>query len=197
MNKVSLPLCIADEPRIASFDFSKQVTVRVSLANPGAEDLANELAKSFARLTVSTAEAADDATHMLLYLNRETWSDERLAEQVKQAREDKLKIVMAHENDPDKGGCIFARFFETTPQELINDGLYRDMAHPCFPRDWPHHEARARARALSCAPRRAALDVSHARSCRCRSCTWQRASARPPRRASARAPRRTSAKRGS
>ena len=58
MNKVSLPLCIADEPRIASFDFSKRVTVRVSLANPGAEDLANELAKSFARLTVSTAEEA-------------------------------------------------------------------------------------------------------------------------------------------
>ena len=148
MKKVSLPLCIADEPRIASFDFSKQVTVRVSLANPGAEDLANELAKSFARLTVSTAEAADDATHLLLYLNRETWSDERLAEQVKQAHEDKLKIVMAHENDPDKGGCIFARFFETTPQELINDGLYRDMAHPCFPRDWPHHEARALSLAL-------------------------------------------------
>ena len=148
MNKVSLPLCIADEPRIASFDFSKRVTVRVSLANPGAEDLANELANSFAGLTVSTAEAADDATHMLLYLNEDTFvSDERLAEQVKQAREDKLKIVMAHENDPDKGGCIFARFFETTPQELITDGLYRDMAHPCFPRAWPHHEACA----LSCA----------------------------------------------
>ena len=193
MKKVSLPLCIADEPRISSFAFSERVTVRVSLANPGAEDLANELAKSFAGLTVSTAEAADDATHMLLYLNQETWSDERLAEQVKQAREDKLKIVMAHENDPEKGGCIFARFFETTPQELITDGLYRDMAHPFFPRDWPHHEARA----LSCAPRHAALDVSHARSCRCRSCSWQRASARPPRRASTRAPRRTSAKGGS
>ena len=54
-----------------------------------------------------------------------------------------VKIVMAHENDPEKGGCIFARFFETTPQELIADGLYRDMAHPFFPRDWPHHEARA------------------------------------------------------
>ena len=145
MNKVSLPLCIAGEPRIASFDFSKQVTVRVSRANPGAEDLANELAESFARLSVSTAEEADDATHMLLYLNQETWSDERpgLAEQIKQAREDKLKIVMAHENDPEKGGCIFARFFETTPQELIADGLYRDMAHPCFPRAWPHHEARS------------------------------------------------------
>jgi len=143
MNKVSLPLCIADELRISPFAFSERVTVRVSLANPGAEDLANELAKSFAGLTVSTAEEADDATHMLLYLNQETWSDERLAEQVKQAREDKLKIVMAHENDPEKGGCIFARFFETTPQELIADGLYRDIAHPCFPRAWPHHEARA------------------------------------------------------
>jgi len=140
MNKVSLPLCIADELRISPFAFSERVTVRVSLANPGAEDLANELAKSFAGLTVSTAEEADDATHMLLYLNQETWSDERLAEQVKQAREDKLKIVMAHENDPEKGGCIFARFFETTPQELIADGLYRDIAHPCFPRAWPHHE---------------------------------------------------------
>ena len=38
---------------------------------------------------------------MLLYLNADTWSDERLAEQVKQARQDKLKIVMAHENDTD------------------------------------------------------------------------------------------------
>ena len=140
MNKVSLPLCIADESRISSFAFSERVTVRVSLANPGAEDLANELAKSFAGLTVSTAEEADDATHMLLYLNQETWSVERpgLAEQIKQAREDKLKIVMAHENDPEKGGCIFARFFETTPQELIagldgHPGLYKALATSFFP----------------------------------------------------------------
>ena len=146
MKKVSLPLCIADEPRISSFDFSKRVTVRVSLANPGAEDLANELANSFAGLTVSTAEAADDATHMLLYLNEDTFvSDERLAEQVKQARADRLPIVLVHENDPALGGCPFDYFFQTTPQELIagldgHAGLYKALAMSFFP--GAHREAR-------------------------------------------------------
>ena len=61
---------------------------------------------------------------MLLYLNEESFvSDERLAEQVKQAREDKLKIVTAHENDPDLGGCQFSRFFEVTPQERAGVGV--------------------------------------------------------------------------
>ena len=79
---------------------------------------------------------------MLLYLNQETWSDERLAEQVKKARADKLKIVMAHENDPDRGGCEFSKFFETTPQELIAGGLYNgDLARACYP--GRHHEVRA------------------------------------------------------
>ena len=67
-----------------------------STFDEGADELANELATNFSGLTVSTAEEAGDATHMLLYLNADTWSDERLAEQVKQARQDRLKIVMAH-----------------------------------------------------------------------------------------------------
>ena len=105
-----------------------------SPANPGAEALADELADICpSGLTVtSSAEAPESATHMLLYLNLDTWSDERLAEQVKQAREDELPIVMAHENDPDLGGCLFAKFFETTPQELIEGGLYSDLARSCF-----------------------------------------------------------------
>ena len=37
-------------------------------------------------------------------------------------------IVMLHENDPVKGGCEFGRFFETTPQDLINGGLYDALA---------------------------------------------------------------------
>ena len=198
MNKVSLPLCIADEPRIASFDFSKRVTVRVSLANPGAEDLANELANSFAGLTVSTAEAADDATHMLLYLNEDTFvSDERLAEQVKQARQDRLKIVTAHENDPALGGCQFSRFFEVTPQErmsqrgacpatpppqpsppqtpqeLIAGGLYKDLAKSCFPGH--HRKARALSPTASSPPHRAFRDEGRVPARRCRSSFWQRA----------------------
>ena len=37
---------------------------------------------------------------------------------------DKIKIVMVHENDSGKGGCAFGTFFGTTPQELIDEGIY-------------------------------------------------------------------------
>ena len=142
-------LYVPGEPRIHSFALAKPVTLWASPANAGAAELADELAAAFAGLTVSTAEEpsfasrasgpwstrrsaprrAGDATHMLLYLNEDTWSDERLAEQVRQAREDKLKIVMAHENDLDKGGVPFSRFFETTPQERS----FSHVGHPSFP----------------------------------------------------------------
>ena len=103
-----------------SLAFSKQTTVWASPANAGSLDLANEIAATFAGFTISTTDDRPaTATHMLLYLNEDSFvSDELLAEQVKQAREDRLKIVMAHENDLDLGGCTFSRFFETTPQEL-------------------------------------------------------------------------------
>ena len=147
-------LYVPGEPRIHSFALAKPVTLWASPANAGSVDLANELAAAFAGLTVSTAEdrgsvasrasgrfssimrrsaprRAGDATHMLLYLNEDTFvSDERLAGQVRQAREDRLPIVMAHENDPEKGGVPFSRFFETTPQE--SDSL-RGAAIPPYP----------------------------------------------------------------
>ena len=116
-NQTSLPLCVPGEPESQSLAFAKETMLWASPANAGAKELAEELATAVAGLTVSTAEEAGDATHMLLYLNEDSFSDERLAEQVKQARKDKLKIVMAHENDPDRGGCLFSKFFETTPQE--------------------------------------------------------------------------------
>ena len=167
LSQTSLPLCVPGEPESQSLAFSKQTTLWASPANAGAMELANEIAATFPNLTVSTAEAPGPATHMLLYLNEDTWSDERLAEQVRQAREDRLPIVMAHENDPDKGGVPFSRFFETTPkesdslrgaaippcpmpstspsnapQELIAGGLYKDLAKSCYP--GRHHEARRR-----------------------------------------------------
>jgi len=138
LNLTSLPLFIPGEVQGQPISFSKSVVLWASPFDEGADELASELATNFSGLTVSTAEEAGDATHMLLYLNADTWSDERLAEQVKQARQDKLKIVMAHENDPDLGGCEFAKFFETTPQELINAGLYNALAIACFP--GLHHE---------------------------------------------------------
>mmetsp|Transcript_15167 Transcript_15167/g.45702 ORF Transcript_15167/g.45702 Transcript_15167/m.45702 type:complete len:518 (-) Transcript_15167:419-1972(-) len=79
-------------------------------------------------------EGGDEATHMLLYLNRSTWAGdggEALAEQVRAARRARLPLVMAHENDAARGGCIFGHFFEVTPRDLIVDGLYNDIAVGC------------------------------------------------------------------
>ena len=52
----------------------------------------------------------------LLYLNKETWLGEQgseLAAQVSAAKEAGIKIVLAHENDPQLGGCDFSHFFST------------------------------------------------------------------------------------
>ena len=120
LDKTSLPLHVSGEPESQSLVFAKRCTLWASPANAGALELANEIADAFNGLTISTTDARPaNATHMLLYLNEDSFvTDERLAEQVKQAREDRLKIVTAHENDLDLGGCPFSRFFETTPQEL-------------------------------------------------------------------------------
>jgi hypothetical protein len=40
---------------------------------------------------------------------------------------------MVHENDEAAGGCEFARFFESTPQDLIADGLYKALAYAWYP----------------------------------------------------------------
>ena len=129
LDKTSLPLCVSGEPESQPLAFSKPCTLWASPANAGSLDLANEIAAAVAAdretagLTICTTDDRPaSATHLLLYLNEDSFSDARLAEQVKQARQDKLKIVMAHENDPDRGGCLFSRFFEVTPQERAGVG---------------------------------------------------------------------------
>ena len=41
---------------------------------------------------------------------------------------DKIRIVLVHEADPAKGGCEFGAFFGTTPQGLIDEGIYKEIA---------------------------------------------------------------------
>ena len=104
----------------------------------------------------STAVGAIEATHFLLYLNLDTHSDtagEGLATELRRARSSgptlmerssssqlrqnnhhaKLQIVMAHENDPERGGCEFARILYATHRDLIDDGLYKALALACYP----------------------------------------------------------------
>ena len=67
----------------------------------------------------------------LLYLNDKTWLGEEgntLAEQVRAARAAGIKVILAHEIDPALGGCEFGLFFQTTPGDLIGEGLYASIA---------------------------------------------------------------------
>ena len=41
---------------------------------------------------------------------------------------DKIRIVLVHENDLAKGGCEFGSLFGTTPQKLIDEGIYKEIA---------------------------------------------------------------------
>lgn len=49
-----------------------------------------------------------------------------------------MRIVMLHENDPERDGCAFARFFQTTPDDLINGGLYDALALAMHAGDYRH-----------------------------------------------------------
>ena len=43
-------------------------------------------------------------------------------------KQEEVKLIMVHENDPRRGGCEFGAFFGTTPQELVNEGIYKEIA---------------------------------------------------------------------
>ena len=73
--------------------------------------------------------------YFLLYLNQQTWlgsTGSKLADQVRAARAAGIRVVLAHECDPTLGGCEFSSFFQTTPQDLIVEGLYARIAVAFF-----------------------------------------------------------------
>jgi len=83
--------------------------------------------------------------HLLLYLNKDTFSDGDIgvkgsvAELVLDFMERKLKgsklgLVMVHEQDVTKGGCPFRELFEQTPEVLVKQHrLFDTLAVPLFP----------------------------------------------------------------
>ena len=131
--------------------FAEPVVVYSSPNNPGARALATELEKAYHHGIKATAtlprnlhktrELGDvRPTHFLLYLNVDTFNGEagiQLANELRIARAAGLPVVMAHENDPERGGCEFSRFFRTTPEDLINGGLYKALALEFYP--GPNH----------------------------------------------------------
>ena len=58
------------------------------------------------------------------YHNNETFVGETgqtLSAEVRRARALGIEIVLAHENDPARGGCPFNRLFQSTPHELVTE----------------------------------------------------------------------------
>jgi hypothetical protein len=115
--------------------FREGVRVYASPHNPGTLPVVAVLQKAMQGLELSAA-PPPTATHFLLYLSHDTFvgsAGERLAEEVRQMMRSHRSIVMLHENDMDNGGCEFSRFFATTPQDLIADGLYKALALAYYP----------------------------------------------------------------
>lgn len=112
---------------------------------------------------VQALEGNGESAAMLLYLNKDTWVEpserEVLERDVRSAKsaDSNLKIVMIHENDPDKGGCDFGNFFGCTPKALIDEEIYSDIAIALHTR--PH---RAVSLALFAQALGAAGDAKHA-----------------------------------
>jgi len=83
------------------------------------------------RFTGTQQTGCPQATHFLLYLNKNTFMGEdgdRLTKELEVAIVEGLQVKMAHEKDEGRFGCAFSTFFQTTPQELIDQDLYKELA---------------------------------------------------------------------
>ena len=134
--KEELTFILPGEVNVAELALDGSVVLWCSAGNSGAAEAAQELVSSMASggaalrvVDSQPVQASGVSAFMLLYLNDKTWVEQGdvLERDVRTAREGQsgLKIVMVHENDPKKGGCDFGLIFSTTPQELIDGGIYR------------------------------------------------------------------------
>ena len=146
-----LALNLPGEINVSEATLPRPLVLWCSAGNSGAVGIAKELMASMANnsATIRVVEsqpdvmqalkANDESVAMLLYLNKDTWVEqgEVLERDVRAAREMQagLKVILVHENDKTKGGCEFATLFVATPQEMVNDGIYRYTGLRVEPRD--------------------------------------------------------------
>lgn len=155
----SLDLFFPSELGRKPLGFKTPVVIYASPHNPGAGAFASELQQAIEGINITEVPAdLDDtadrsnsskgkATHFLLYLNCNTFTDKAgtmLASELRKARAGQLPVVMAHEKDPERGGCDFARFFWATPADLLDSGLFQALAFAVYP--GPRHRAVSLAR---------------------------------------------------
>ena len=187
-DSLQLSLVLPGEISVADLALPQPAVLWCSAHNPGATEVAQELAGSLAsggaairvvghKPNVQALNAAGESTVMLLYLNKDTWVKQsselerdvratnnfahglggglaRVGSNMRELRRKasslqqpssggseggaNIKIVLVHENDKNKGGCEFGTLFGTTPQGLISEGIYKDIAIALHP---PPHRA--------------------------------------------------------
>jgi len=125
--------------RQASINLTSSVSYQIKKSANMAASRSSELSRK-PKNDENLPERLKNPTHMLVYLNSSTFegSDGKtVASLLRAARFGGLEIILAHENDARRGACPFSRFFETTPDDLIRDGLYKKMAVALHP--GPHY----------------------------------------------------------
>jgi len=142
-----LLVCVEDERlqavvRRGSRKYSKKLTVRLEqntdrLSHDSGREAAEALSSSATGVELTEpqrAGAPPEPTHFLLYLNKRTFLEDAgtaLAAEVRAALDAELPIAMIHEKDEahiERRGCAFDTFFKTTPQDLIEQDLYKAVA---------------------------------------------------------------------
>ena len=157
-NRSTRPLMtyVPGEVNVKTLPLKAPICFYVSPLNPGADAVAQEMT-SISGLCVTTKppkggdalelelpepdDSDPEAAQFILYLNSETFTGDvgkRFGEQVRGLLAAKVPYFMIHENDPSRNGCEFGLFFSTTPQDLINNGIYGPLA---ITYSWgPHRE---------------------------------------------------------
>ena len=122
----------------ASRDFSESMSagtfhVRTVGRRPTSHLLRRARAKLGPAQNLIAESEETEATHMLVYLNQNTFIGEDghvLADELRLARS-RMPIVLVHEVDHERGGCAFEHLFQTTPEDLVSGGLYTKVALAC------------------------------------------------------------------
>ena len=147
---------VPGEVNVKTLPLKAPICFYVSPLNPGADAVAKEMLAISGLCATSKPPKGGDALELelpapdeadpepaqfILYLNSETFTGEvgqRFGEQVRGLLAAKVPYFMIHENDPSRNGCEFGHFFSTTPQDLIENGIYGPLA---ITYSWgPHRE---------------------------------------------------------
>ena len=123
---VGLLNCVEESEAKVDVDVSTSFT-RMSSHRPKASSLPRPIPRE--------VRESGRPTHMLLYLNKNMFNGDtgmHLANHVRKAMESGMSMLLVHETVPERNGCEFDHFLFTTPEDLLDLGIYSTLASPLY-----------------------------------------------------------------